>query len=121
MNNTEDSLDGKKYYNSYGHKIDLDDSHIQEEMRSLVLFAQKGIKTAQDAILGIIQEGCDPSDDTGTTYAAESREQPLCGHSRSLCGTRSSGMQLPWKIWSPHSTIGIVLHTLDSEELLKHE
>ena len=30
-------------------------------MRSIMLFDHKGIKTAQDAIFGIIQEECDPS------------------------------------------------------------
>ena len=60
-NHTEDNVDWGKYYNSYGHRIASDDNHIQVEMRSIMLFDHKGIKTAQDAILGIIKEECDPS------------------------------------------------------------
>ena len=62
LNHTNDSgVDGEKYFNSYGHSIDPTDTHIQEELRGIMLFAHKGIKTAQDTILGIIQDECDPS------------------------------------------------------------
>ena len=62
LNHADDSgVDGDKYFNSYGHCIDPRDTHIQEELRGIMLFAHKGIKTAQDAIVGIIQDECDPS------------------------------------------------------------
>ena len=61
LNHTEDSVDWDKYYNFYGHWIVLDDNPIQEEMHCIMLFTQKGIKTAKDVILGIIQKECDPS------------------------------------------------------------
>ena len=62
LNHADDSgVDGEKYFNSYCHLIDPADTHIQEELCGIMLFAHKGIKTAQDAILGIIQDECDPS------------------------------------------------------------
>ena len=62
LNHADDSgVDGERYFNSYGHCIDPKDPHIKEELRSIMLFGHKGIKTAQDAILGIIQDECDPS------------------------------------------------------------
>ena len=54
-------MDGERYFNSYGHCIDPKDTHIKEELRGIMLFDHKAIKTAQDAILGVIQEECDPS------------------------------------------------------------
>ena len=57
LDHADDSgVDGERYFNSYCHCIDSKDTHIKEELRGIMLFGHKGIKTAQDAILGIIQD-----------------------------------------------------------------
>ena len=61
LNHADDSgVDGERYFNSYGHCIDPKDPHIKEELRGIMLFGHKGIKTAQDAILGIIRRRSPP-------------------------------------------------------------
>ena len=108
-------MDGERYFNSYGHCIDPKDTHIQEELRGIMLFGHKGIKTTQDAMLGIIQDECDPSG------------YNLCGRIKGTAALRALKITVRNKIILDAGELEALSTSLLNrdvctlEELLKHE